>query len=129
MKKITFKKLAFIPASHEDKTDPGSLKKVFFTFADFPPNSRLQMINWAKLPVGKSFNSHYHEDMDEVFIILSGKVKIETGGEEEILEVGDAVFIPMKEIHKMENIGEKDVNYLAIGVSLGKGGKTVVNRI
>lgn len=125
MKKISTKTLDFIPASHEDQKDPGALKKVLFKTSDFSPKGKIQMINWVKLRRGKSFTPHYHEDMDEVFIIISGKVKMSIDSEEEILEKGDAVFAPMRSVHQMDNIGEEDACYIALGVSLGKGGKTV----
>lgn len=125
MKKISLKNISYIPASHEDKDDPGVLKKALFEKNDFPLGSKIEMINWATLLKGKSFKSHYHEDMDEVFIIISGKLKIEIDGEKDFLEKGDAVFIPMKKIHQMENIDKEDAHYIVVGVSLGKNGKTV----
>lgn len=125
MKKVSFNTLSFIPASHEDQNSPGVLKKVLFSGIDFIPEGKVEMINWALLPKDKSFIPHYHEDMDEIFIIISGKTRIKIGKEEELLEKGDAVLIPMRSIHEMENIGKKDVNYIVIGISLGKGGRTV----
>lgn len=125
MKKVTFKNLKFIPASHEDPQNPGVLKKVLYTYRDFVANGRVQMINWARLRKGRSFVSHYHEDMDEIFIIVSGKVKVRVDNKEDVLEKGDAVLVPMEKVHQMENIGDEDANYLVIGVSLGKGGQTV----
>lgn len=125
MKKIFFNSLTFLPASHEDKRNPSVLKKILFTAKDFNPQGKIQMINWAVLKNGKSFVAHSHEDMVEIFIIVSGKVKIWVDKEEEVLEAGDAVLVPMKRVHKMENISKKDVNYLVIGISLGKGGRTI----
>lgn len=125
MKKIVFRDLPFIPASHEDPKDPGALKKILFDKMDFSRNGKIQMVNWAILKKGKSFAPHYHEDMDEVFIIISGKVRMRVDKEEEMLGKGDAVLVPIRAIHQMKNIGEMDVNYLVIGISLGKGGKTV----
>lgn len=125
MKKIATKDLKFIPASHEDQKDPGVLKKVLFKTNDFSKKGRIQMINWAKLKKEKSFIPHFHEDMDEVFIIISGKVRMRIDNEEEVLEKRDAVFVPMKSIHQMENIGNSDICYIALGVSLGKGGRTI----
>lgn len=126
MKKISSKKLKYIAASHEDKNHPGSLKKVLFTQLDFNPEGRLQMLNWACIPKGRKFTTHYHDDMDEVFIIISGKAKIIVGEEEDILERGDAVVIPMKTVHQMKNLGNNNLEYIVIGVSQGKGGQTQV---
>lgn len=125
MKIISFKKLKFTPASHEDKNDPGALKKVLFTCNQLI-KGKIQMINWAVIPQDKSFSAHYHEDMEEIFIIVSGKAKIIIEKEEAKLSRGDAVLIPIRHIHRMENVGRDIVEYIAIGISKGQGGKTVV---
>lgn len=122
---VKFNDLDFIPSSHEDKNSPGVLKKILFS-KDNITEGNIQMINWSKMPIGQSFNPHYHEDMDEIFIILSGKAKIKVGDEEEVLEKGDSILIPTKEIHVMENLSDFEIEYLAIGVTKGENGKTVV---
>lgn len=124
MKKIKFKDLEFIPASHENPQNPGVLKKILLKRDDLPAG-RVQMINWAKLPVGKSFAAHYHEAMIEVFIIINGKVKAKIDNEEEILEQGDCVVAYEKQVHTFENICSEDVNYFAMGIVTSEGGKSV----
>lgn len=117
--------LEYIPASHEDPKNPEVWKKVLCKKENFS-EGKLQMINWAKLPVGKTFKAHYHEDMEEIFIIFNGKTKIYVGSEEAEMEKGDAVLIPPGSVHKMANICGEDVEYVAIGISSEQEGKTVV---
>lgn len=124
MKIIRGKDLKFIPASHEDKDNPSVWKKILFSKEDLI-NGKVQMINWAKIPIGKTFKAHYHEDMEEIFIILNGKTKITIDNEEGELEKGDAVIIPIGKVHRMSNISPYDVEYIVIGLSLGKDGKTI----
>lgn len=124
MKIVRFNDLEFIPASHEDPKDPGALKKVLFKKDDLPAG-RIQMINWAKIPQGKSFALHYHEAMIEVFIILTGKVKATIDDKEEILEKGDMVIAMEKQVHSFENISGEDVDYITMGIVTSEGGKTV----
>lgn len=124
MKIVRFTGQNFIPASHEDPKDPGALKKVLFQKDDLEPG-RIQMINWATIPPGKSFTPHYHENMFEVFIIMSGRVKVRVNEEEAILEKGDGVVVPEKGIHEMTNLGEAVCEYIAMGVVTKTGGKTV----
>jgi mannose-6-phosphate isomerase-like protein (cupin superfamily) len=114
-----------VPAGHEDPRNPGVWKKVLFQKAEIQAG-HVQMINWARLPVGKSFAAHYHEDMQEVFIIVQGVATIAVGGERVTLERGDAILIDPCEVHEMENTGAEDVEYVALGISRGEGGKTVV---
>lgn len=126
MKKIKGSSLSFVPASHEDPKNPGSLKKVLFRKEDFAAGGSLQMINWALLPAGKHFAPHYHEDMEEVFIIISGKARITIDGRDAMLEKGDAILIPRRCVHRMESIGSTDTEFIALGNSAGIGGKTIV---
>ncbi|MBI3385302.1 cupin domain-containing protein [Candidatus Gottesmanbacteria bacterium] len=108
MKIKRFNKLQFTPASHEDLNNPGVWKKILLGKEELA-YGRLQMINWAKLPVGKSFRAHYHEDMEEIFIMVAGTTEINIDNEKNILKRGDAVIIQGKKVHTMKNIGNEDI--------------------
>ena len=84
------------------------------------------MINWAMIPARASFRNHYHEDMQEVFVIMTGSVEIVVGEAIAVLDRGDAVVIEPGEPHTMRNLTDAPVEYLALGISEGKGGRTVV---
>ena len=124
MKVIKGKELEFMAANHEDPENPGVYKKVLVGKDDLV-KGRVMMINWAKIPSGKKFEAHYHEDMEEVFVIVSGRAEIEVSGEMATLERGDAVIIPVEAIHEMKALGSEKVEYVALGVSLELGGRTV----
>lgn len=124
MKIVRFNDLEFIPASHEDPKNPGALKKILLKREDLP-KGKVQMINWAKIPKGKSFAPHYHEGMIEVFIIISGKVKAKIGDDEKILERGDMAIAMEKDIHTFENISDEDCNYFAMGIVTSERGKSI----
>jgi mannose-6-phosphate isomerase-like protein (cupin superfamily) len=125
MKVIPAASRSFVPASHENPVSPGVLKKVLLEKADLQPG-RIQMVNWADLGVGKQFAPHYHEDMQEVFILVQGEAEITVGTKTATLRRGDAIVIDPHEIHQMRNAGSEAVEYLALGISSGAGGKTVV---
>lgn len=122
---VKLKDLEYLPASHEDPQNPGVWKKILFK-KDNLKKGRIQMINWTKLPAGSSFKKHHHEDMDEIFIILNGKVIIKVDDKEAELETGDAVLTAMKQTHKMINICNEDVMYIALGIARGQKGKTII---
>ena len=86
----------------------------------------VQMVNWAKLPVGNCFAAHYHEDMEEIFVIVHGVARMVVGEETAILRHGDTVLVAAREVHQMWNHGEEDVEYLVVGIAAGTGGQTVV---
>ena len=87
MRIIRGNEIPFIPASHEDQDRPGVLKRVLAKREELI-DGRVQMINWARLPAGSSFRAHYHEDMEETFIILSGHVEVNVNGQAHDLTSG-----------------------------------------
>ena len=115
----------FIPSSHDDPRDPGAVKKIMFSREDLP-EGRVQMVNFAKLLKGKSFERHYHEKMAEVFVIISGKILFRVGEEEVLLTDGDGLIVEGRVEHEAENVGDDDVLYMCFGIVHGEGGKTVV---
>ena len=125
MKVIRGTNIDFIAASHEDPKNPGVLKRVLATRDDFS-EGRIQMLNWARLPKGSSFAAHYHEDMQETFVILTGKVEMVVREESVELNAGDAIMIDHHEVHQMHNRSDHDVEYLVFGVATEQGGKTIV---
>ena len=125
MRIIAFDGMEFVAAGHEDPRAPGVWKKVLFQKTDLQPG-RIQMVNWARLPAGNTFCAHYHEDMQEVFIVLSGTARIRVGDQQRVLRRGDAVLIDPCELHQMWNDGTDDVDYLAIGIAGGEHGRTIL---
>ena len=125
MKIVAASDRSYVPAGHENPNAPGVWKKVLFTRDDLQPG-RVQMINWAKLPAGSRFASHYHEDMQEIFLILQGEAEITVGGQTHVLRRGDAIEIDARETHTMRNTGSVDVEYMAMGITGDLGGRTVV---
>lgn len=124
MKVIHSSDLQLVPAAHEDPLDPGVLKKVLFKRDDFD-EGQVVVVNWSVLPKGKSFAFHYHESLQEVFVIFKGKVKAVVDNQEVILESGDALIADKNEKHSMQNIAEEDVVFLMFGISDNPNGKTV----
>ena len=125
MKIIRASDKSFIPASHENPLAPGVWKKVLFARSELPPGN-VQMVNWARLPVGNSFSAHYHEDMQEIFIIVEGTCEMVVAGQAVVLDRGDTIAIDPREVHRMTNRGSRDVEYVVVGITGDQGGKTVL---
>lgn len=124
MRIVRAAELSYVPAGHEDPQSPGVWKKVLFVKEQLRPGV-VQMLNWARLAVGRSFAAHYHEDMQEIFVIVRGEAEITVGAATAVLRCGDAVLIDPGEVHTMRNASPDDVEYLALGISGGAGGRTV----
>ena len=58
--------------------------------------------------------------------ISRGAAEITVAGQTVALAPGDAILIDAREVHRMVNTGAEDLDYLAMGVSAGAGGRTVV---
>ncbi len=125
MKIFRLKDLEWIPASHESLQSPAVWKKVLLQKADLL-EGQVQMVNWCRMEPEKAFRAHYHEDMEEIFLILKGQARILVNGKEAGMAEGDTLVIPPREVHEMKNVGVEDLEYLAIGISQGKGGKTIL---
>lgn len=65
---------------------------------------------------GGVFDWHFHQDTDEIFIVLKGEGKYFC--EEEITEykVGDIMITPANLKHKIEALGEEESEYYFIRV-------------
>ena len=125
MKVIRADAIDWQPASHEDLHNPGVWKRVLARRGDLMAG-RVQMVNWSRLPPRASFQAHYHEDMQEVFVIIRGSVRMDAGGDSANLAAGDTVLIEPREIHAMVNLVDEPAEYLVFGVSAETGGQTVV---
>jgi mannose-6-phosphate isomerase-like protein (cupin superfamily) len=86
----------------------------------------VQMLNWARLPAGSSFQPHYHEDMQEVFVLISGAVRMTVETVAVDMHPGDTVIVAPREVHQMTNTGANDAEYLVFGISSEAGGRTIV---
>ncbi|MDG2382634.1 MAG: cupin domain-containing protein [Pirellulaceae bacterium] len=125
MKFIPVDNRDFEPASHEDPNQPGVMKRVIAVKGQLL-RGRVQMINWAQLPIESSFRPHYHEDMEEIFVLLSGQAEMTVDGQLFSLRPGDTLVVAPSEVHSMTNRGDCLVEYLVMGISSEANGKTVV---
>ena len=78
------------------------------------------------LPAGSSFQLHFHEDMQEVFVLIKGSVEMRCGDAISQMNAGDTIIVQPREQHQMFNIGAHAAEYLVFGISSGQNGRTVV---
>lgn len=125
MKIIRGHEVEFAPAAHADPNVPGVVRRVLATRDDFQAGQTM-MLNWAQLPVGKSFRPHFHENMQEAFVIIRGQVTMKVDNEDIALDRGDAVLVSPREVHSMENTGKEVAEFIVFGIASGEGGRTVI---
>ncbi len=78
-------------------------------------------VSLAKLQPRLSYESHKHEDHEEIYYIIKGKGRIRIGAEETKFQEGDVIYIPEKKLHTITNDHDDEmVEFLAFGGFLRK---------
>jgi len=70
------------------------------------PSKNLTMGYTVIYPTGKT-TGHAHDDMEEVYYILSGKGRMVIGDDEFPIQAGDAFYVPFGEFHVTYNTGNQ----------------------
>jgi len=82
-----------------------------------PKNDAIEMnysIAHAIVQVGEKSLPHVLHERSEVYYILEGKGEMHIDNEIQLMEKGDTVFIPAGANQWIENMGEKDLVFLAM---------------
>jgi mannose-6-phosphate isomerase-like protein (cupin superfamily) len=75
------------------------------------PSEHLTMGHTIIYPTGKT-TGHAHDDMEEVYYILSGEGKMVVGDDEFPIKAGDAFYVPFGEFHVTYNTGIQPMSIL-----------------
>jgi mannose-6-phosphate isomerase-like protein (cupin superfamily) len=66
------------------------------------------------LPAGAAVGRHHHLETEEIYYILEGSGRMTVGDEVRDVAAGDAVFIPLKRAHTLENTGDEPMRLLLV---------------
>jgi mannose-6-phosphate isomerase-like protein (cupin superfamily) len=100
--------LRHVVKEREDET----LRDTYFLIdPEDSPSRNLKMGQTIIYPTGKT-TGHAHEDMEEVYYILSGKGKMVVGEDEFTIQAGDAFYVPFGEYHVTYNTGNQPLAIL-----------------
>jgi mannose-6-phosphate isomerase-like protein (cupin superfamily) len=66
------------------------------------------------LPVGAKVGRHHHLETEEIYYILRGTGRMTVGDETRTVEAGDAIFIPRKQAHTLENTGQTPMTIILV---------------
>lgn len=69
------------------------------------------------IPPGNSIGMHDHVDDFEVYYILKGKGKVLDNDEFVEVNVGDAIYTADGNKHFIENIGDEDLEFIAVVIN------------
>jgi len=70
-----------------------------------------EVITKGLLETGKIFDWHFHQDVDEIFIVLKGQGKFYSDDEVVDYQIGDIITIPANTKHKIEALGNEINEY------------------
>jgi mannose-6-phosphate isomerase-like protein (cupin superfamily) len=66
------------------------------------------------LPVGAAVGRHHHLETEEVYYILQGSGRMTVGTDVREVVAGDAIFIPRRSAHTLENTGNEPMKLLLV---------------
>ena len=73
-------------------------------------------VNAIVMPPGFTSDAHYHDEQEELYVCLSGKLTLEFGdGTSHVLEPGDMARVDAATVRRMGNLGSGDLTYLCVG--------------
>ncbi len=108
---MDFKSISEIDFSNS--SHPGQIKKVIFH--GYEMTSSVTQVAYAELRAGDIVEEHYHESMEEIFLILDGKCEFILDGVSYLLKKDDVIKIAPKIKHKI--IAFQDTKLYYFGVS------------
>ena len=80
------------------------------TQKDFEENwiSRGYSFAVGQIKLQEGVNNAVHDDLDELVVMVNGKLEFSIDGETHIPDCNQEVFIPAKASHSIKNIGDGD---------------------
>ncbi len=66
------------------------------------------------LPPGSTVTPHHHNELEEVYYILSGRGMMTVGDECREVGSGDAVYVPRNHRHTLENTGDEPIRLILV---------------
>lgn len=83
----------------------------FLIDPDSSPSKNLKMGHTTVYPTGKT-TGHAHDNMEEVYFVLSGKGRMVIGEDEFPIQAGDAFYVPFGQFHVTYNTGIQPLKIL-----------------
>lgn len=118
IKKVNVKDLKWEIPANEDPKNVGAWKKILVLHKDVDPKSKLMMVNYARVLVGKVHPIHTHKTMEEIFYFLQGEGEITLDGKPNLVKSGDRIIVPAGTSHKIRNTGKIELRFIGIGIAL-----------
>lgn len=96
-----------------DRFDPPHARTIKHLATPWPSGTRNIWMGVTKVDPGNSSNLHSHEDMEEIFYVVSGHGRIRVGEEGEAVEPGNCIYLPIGSPHELINTGDETLKVVA----------------
>lgn len=73
----------------------------------------LMFLAHASVPPGEKLLGHA-DPMEEIYIIQTGRARMQVGEDTREVGPGDAIHIPIGDFHELKNVGEQDLTILVV---------------
>ena len=107
MDSINISELEFTKSSH-----PRQLKKVIFKGSEM--KSSITQVAYAELLAGEIIDEHFHDSMEEVFLVLDGNCEFCLDGVPQVLTKDSVIKIAPKIKHKLKALTETKLYYFGV---------------
>jgi quercetin dioxygenase-like cupin family protein len=67
---------------------------------------------FGEMEPGGLADPHYHEEIEQIMYILTGKAHVIIEGKESTLSEGDVLWIPKRAMHEVKNVGDSNLRFL-----------------
>ena len=84
-------------------------------------NTNWSFVDHLMIPPKASVGSHYHNGVEEIYLVIKGKGIVKVNDEQADIIYGDAIPVRAKEIHSFENNSDEPLEFVIYGVALEKG--------
>lgn len=103
----------FVKDQDTIKETVGTRNHAWYFNADITKQADTYLVK-VKMPKGGKHDFHRHPKMNEILYFLKGTAEQWVEGEKQILKAGDSVYIDPNMVHAIFNIGEGELEFLAI---------------
>ena len=77
-------------------------------------HTSVQSLAEATLEPGQATERHYHERSEEIYLVTKGSGELEIDGETRRVRPGEAILIPPRAWHTLENDGTSELTILCM---------------
>jgi len=104
---INISELEFTKSSHA-----GQVKKVVFRGSEM--TSAVTQVAYAELLEGEIIEEHFHDSMEEVFLVLEGNCEFYLNGVPQLLIKDSVIKIAPKIKHKLKALSDTKLYYFGV---------------